>query len=463
MVASSKDFKELLEILIKQRNMKIKVFEVNGNHTMKDRKKIFKEFTENKLSIMVSARVLNEGVNIPIIDSICFVDARTSTTDIIQCAGRSLRLHEGKTKAKLYIPIMIEDIETIDEKTVFGNIIRILRCLSETDTDITEYFIAVQNGKTHNRALIKHVNYMGIEKIGEDINVDDWMNGIDIKIWQRVDGFEYKFNETEVWISKNKRVPGKDASDPIEKKLGGFCAFIRIMYVRGELSPYRIGKFQSLEVWYWDKEDVWDQTLDKIKAWKQLHGIFPKTSSKNVDEAKLGKFLVLQRLHKREKTLSEDRIKKLNEVDGFDWGKDEKKAIMPLDDTVNELEIWVKNNGKIPRHGSNVDETEKRLGLFCNNRRSDNIKNKLSDEQKVRLSAIPGWYWNLEDKWDETFEKTKLWVIHVGYIPKYDVNSNDSIQNQLGKWCSHQRNAHKKKNLSPERIDKLNTISGWLW
>ena len=61
-------------------------------------------------SSLSSARVLNEGVNIPIIDSVCFIDPRTSTIDIVQCCGRAFRLHERKNMAKIFVPTIIDDI-----------------------------------------------------------------------------------------------------------------------------------------------------------------------------------------------------------------------------------------------------------------------------------------------------------------------------------------------------------------
>jgi len=64
---------------------------LDGSKTMSNRKRIVNNFVEAKNGILCSNRVLNEGVNIPCIDGICFVDNRNSCIDIVQCIGRSFQ------------------------------------------------------------------------------------------------------------------------------------------------------------------------------------------------------------------------------------------------------------------------------------------------------------------------------------------------------------------------------------
>jgi predicted helicase len=61
------------------------VAHLDGTCRAKKRKSVIDTFSNNKKGIITSSRVLNEGVNIPIVDSICFVEPRTSSIDIIQC------------------------------------------------------------------------------------------------------------------------------------------------------------------------------------------------------------------------------------------------------------------------------------------------------------------------------------------------------------------------------------------
>lgn len=185
-VASSLRFKAILENLNKIYKLKITILDISGNHTMSQRKKIITEFDKNSLAILVSAKVLNEGVDIPIIDSICFVDSRCSTIDIIQCIGRALRPHPKKNIARIFIPLIVDDLNNIDEKKTLGNIIRILRSLIETDETIEEYFTDIANGKEINGKLMNYSSYVCKEKISEEINIEDWMKNIGIKLWNKI-------------------------------------------------------------------------------------------------------------------------------------------------------------------------------------------------------------------------------------------------------------------------------------
>jgi len=102
-VSKSKEFAELLlELNDVFYDNAICVDHLDGSCSMGHRQKIIREFTSNNKSILCSARVLNEGVNIPIVDGVCFVDPRKSTIDIVQCIGRALRLCENKKKSSFF-------------------------------------------------------------------------------------------------------------------------------------------------------------------------------------------------------------------------------------------------------------------------------------------------------------------------------------------------------------------------
>ena len=125
---------------------KIYVNTFDGSTSMSKRKKIIKEYVNSERGILCSARVLNEGVNIPIIDSVCFLDDRKSTIDIVQCIGRSLRLSDKKKMAYVFLPTFIENIDDEFDKKQYGNIVGIIKALKSTDRGIAEYFVLDDKG-----------------------------------------------------------------------------------------------------------------------------------------------------------------------------------------------------------------------------------------------------------------------------------------------------------------------------
>ena len=71
-----------------------------------DRATQMREFAKGK-GLMTNARCLTEGVDLPAIDCVCFTDPKRSKVDIVQAAGRALRLSKGKKFGYILIPIFI--------------------------------------------------------------------------------------------------------------------------------------------------------------------------------------------------------------------------------------------------------------------------------------------------------------------------------------------------------------------
>src|ERR1019366_2968657 len=49
-----------------------------------------------------------EGIDVPALDGVAFIDPRRSEVDIVQAVGRAIRLAEDKTIGTIVIPVFIE-------------------------------------------------------------------------------------------------------------------------------------------------------------------------------------------------------------------------------------------------------------------------------------------------------------------------------------------------------------------
>jgi predicted helicase len=87
---------------------KLKTFHVRGDMPTSDRALEMLSFEEEQ-GLMTNARCLTEGVDLPAIDCVCFTDPKRSKVDIVQAAGRALRLAKGKKFGYILIPIFIPD------------------------------------------------------------------------------------------------------------------------------------------------------------------------------------------------------------------------------------------------------------------------------------------------------------------------------------------------------------------
>lgn len=265
-----KDAKSFQKILNQVKNLmdekiNINILTLDGKEKMYIRKHKTKIFEENERAIICSAKVLNEGIDIPITDSVCFVDRRKSTIDIVQCIGRCLRLFNDKEQAHVFVPIEIDDIKNIKKSNRYYNIIEILKALKTVDENIIEYFKLKESGKVQPNFSMDFEYYDELE-LSEKIDVREWENAIRSKIWRLSDdddSFEIRYDQLVEFVTKNNKLPrtnsikksgskttnGNITTD--EKELGKWCAKQRKLYKKKELTNYRITKLENITGWKW--------------------------------------------------------------------------------------------------------------------------------------------------------------------------------------------------------------------
>lgn len=108
---------------------------INGQMPTGTRKEILDHFKASQYGIVSNARCLTEGVDVPIIDCVYFVEPKKSLIDIVQACGRALRKPLNGTKELAYfiIPILIpddmseEEILNMDNFEMVFNVIQSLR------------------------------------------------------------------------------------------------------------------------------------------------------------------------------------------------------------------------------------------------------------------------------------------------------------------------------------------------
>ena len=64
---------------------------------------------ENERGLISNARCLGEGVDVPALDGVAFIDPRHSQTDIIQAVGRAIRKSPNKKHGVIVLPVFIGD------------------------------------------------------------------------------------------------------------------------------------------------------------------------------------------------------------------------------------------------------------------------------------------------------------------------------------------------------------------
>lgn len=198
-------FKKTLNYIFDKLGVIGNVYIMSGKTSMINRSKILIEFEKAKISIICSARVLNEGVDMPCINTVMFVDPRSSTIDVTQCIGRGMRQYEDQLYCNVIIPIHYNQINS---KHNYSEIIRILTAMSEIDDKLIEYYVAKN---INNKIVIKNMIVTDICNVDEvKYNLDNVMDNLKTEILDsHYLSFEYNKALLFKYCDENQCAPKK--------------------------------------------------------------------------------------------------------------------------------------------------------------------------------------------------------------------------------------------------------------
>ena len=97
--------------------------------------------------VLSNARCLAEGVDVPTLDGVAFIDPKGSQTDIVQAVGRAIRKAPDKTLGTIVLPVFIEhsdDPERALEASAFKPVWSVLRALRDQDEELAEQLDSIR-------------------------------------------------------------------------------------------------------------------------------------------------------------------------------------------------------------------------------------------------------------------------------------------------------------------------------
>jgi predicted helicase len=140
------DFPKAINLLPECEKPNIEYLDVIfGEMLQSNRANILKKFRELNIgcSLLGNVKCLSEGVDVPALDGIAFIDPKGSEIDIVQAIGRVIRKAENNTKkiGTIIIPVFIDALsnETIAlEESCFKPVAKVLRALRAHDDMLAE-------------------------------------------------------------------------------------------------------------------------------------------------------------------------------------------------------------------------------------------------------------------------------------------------------------------------------------
>ena len=425
---------------------------VSGNMSANKRKiKLdqLKALSADERGVLSNARCLSEGVDVPSLDGVAFIDPRSSQVDIIQAVGRAIRLSPDKKAGTIVLPVFIkagEDAASTIEASNFKPIWEVLDALKAHDDVLADELdqIRTEMGRKSGSAF----NASDLNKISIDLpaTVDaNFSNALRTYLVEQVtSSWDERFGELLAYSAKygNPDVPQAWATG-----LGTWVINQRAAKKgrRQFLSESQIRRLDEIG-FNWDSlESQWEKRFNELLAYKAKYGDMnvPAKSSSG-----LGMWVGMQRAFKKRGSIPDDRYSRLNEI-GFAW--DGVESIW--EERFGELLAYKEINGDV-----NVpNDRGSKLWRWISTQRIFRKKGKLSTEKIQRLDAL-GFTWDmLDSQWDSKISEL------LAYKDKFgNVNVSKQRSASLSGWVQAQRGRKNQGSLSEERIRQLNEI-GFDW
>jgi superfamily II DNA or RNA helicase len=447
--------------------------------------------------LLANARCLSEGVDVPALDGVAFVDPKRSEIDIIQAVGRAIRLSEGKETGTIVIPVFLSESDDPDEvisSSEFDQVWKVVNALRSHDEVLGEELDALRV-KIGRKQKISLKGSKIIFDIHQSIG-DEFIDALETKVVETsTESWEYWYGLLEEFVQSHghARVASKHELTDGEK-LGVWCDTQRVHYDKAILATKRVTKLEIFleKGWVWSLKD--SQRQENIGIIEQYflingHSLIPDDESfETILNSKVTKVNVgiIARGLKRAKaagTLEQHWIDYLEkelhfkwDIGAFWWNSDY-KALRRWS-RVNKTAVPPKNT-KIAVRVSNRKMEERDISSFrtrCVTQYNYWIINKgdsasraisprqLSEKQIRAIERIPYWVWDAKyGRWLKYYDALLKFIEREGdpHVPanKYKEKMLSGEVLDLSRWLSKQRVRYKNGELEQDRIEKLNEVN----
>ena len=420
----------------------------------KDKIDKLKELEGYDRGILTNARCLAEGVDVPSLDGVAFIDPKGSQVEIIQAVGRAIRKVRGakvQTKGTIVIPVFIEDgddheasIEASNFKPVW-DVLKALRAHDEVLADELDQYRT--NMAKNSSQAPKSISGKIVFDLPISVNAEFSTALRTVLVEASTASWEFWFGLLEQFKEREGHANCSRKHVEGGYKLGSWAQGQVKANNKSLLSADRTNRLESLGFDFNPYETRWNFMLELLKTFidREKHC---RVSNGHIEAGyKLGNWVQDQR--KVKDTMSNDRLEKLNHID-FDWSA--------WDGGFKVLQSFYNREGHcmvVQKH----KEKGFHLGIWVLAQRE--TRGQMPDDRVKKLDDL-GFVW--EPHKDQ-------WVTNVKYLSKFRkkhghcrvpamFKTEDGFR--LGKFVANTRTASRKNALSDGRIAELNAL-GFIW
>ena len=411
--------------------------------------KLFEGLATGKSGVLANVRCLSEGVDVPSLDGVAFIDPKGSEIDIVQAVGRAIRKSPNKKTGLIILPVFIDESEEPEinlEKSCFKPIWKVLTALRAHDDILAEELdnLRLELGRRTYKKSSR------LSKITIDLPVSigtAFSESLQLKIientsasWFYYLGLLQNFKE----IHGHTNIPSTYEENPA---LATWVIFQRVQYKKNRLTQERINKLEALG-FIWDPVDsAWEEMFLELCKFKEQKGN-SNVPQVYVENRKLGNWVAVQRRNYIKNILTKEQVTKLENL-GFIW--DPNNAVW-VEMFVQLCKFKVQaEHCMVPKE---YPENPK-LGSWVAKQRTLFNNKKLPRDRIEQLEKI-GFIWHSKnDRWQKNFNRLAQFKKRTDHFNVLEENSNDL---NFDSWIRTQRTFYRKGMLPQEKIDALESI-----
>jgi len=411
--------------------------------------------------LLANARCLAEGVDVPTLDGVAFIDPRRSEVDIMQAVGRAIRKSEDKKFGTIVIPVFIdtdEDPETALDSSVFKPVWDVLKALRAHDEKLGEQLDELRRdlGRQGRPSRLPSKIHLDLPaKVGIE-----FIRAFNVRlVEQTTASWEFWFGLLEQFVEYRGHVRPPRSFTIRGYRLGNWVTAQRFRHDKG-LDADRQRRLEELPGWTWDPlADQWDEGFRALTEYVERHGdarVPARYTSSN--GYRLGAWIKKQRAAHDRGKLAVDRQHRLEELPGWTWDPHADQWEVGF----SRLLDYVESHGDARVPGPyKVDGYP--LGRWVVKQRNKRVTGDLTTDRQRRLEHVAGWTWDpFADRWEEGFRRLSTYVEHHGdaRVPKAYKLDDGYL---LGTWVNSQRANFAAGNFDTDRQRRLENLTGWTW
>jgi superfamily II DNA or RNA helicase len=442
---------------------------VDGTMSAEERQRrlqCLRDVDDGEHAVISNARCLTEGIDVPTLDGVAFIDPKRSEIDIAQAVGRAIRLADGKTIGTIVIPVFVDTDEpnpdVILDDSAFKPVWDVLLALRAHDEDLAQQLDdlrrmlgRLRGGSRGPLRLPPKVHVVDIP----DVCGVEFARAFHLRIIEQTTAsWEFWYGLLEYYAEREGHT--RVLLDHVEDgfRLGQWVGVQRTSYGKGTLGADRIRRLEELPGWTWDPHtDQWEEGFGCLLRYAEREGHTRVPKEQVEDGFRLGQWVNWLRTSYGKGKLGADRIRRLEELPGWTW--------TPTADR------WEEGFGYLLRYAERVGHTRVpanhvedgyRLGKWVTWQRNKYGKGTLSADRISRLEELPGWTWETRAAWwEEGFGCLVSYAEREGHTRVPAKHVEDGYR--LGQWVNVQRTSYGKGTLSTDRISRLEELPGWTW